>query len=822
MVDDDSVQRAKAADGALRIRDLAYRAVLLPSVSVLEEETARRLTELLDAGGRVVVVGRPPATAAGRSGDDSVVAALLAHPRLERVRDPESGAAAVADAAGHATGEVPLLVRRTGNEAVALVTAAFPEIGAHPLRGGPSPSGDAVGASSVTVRASVAEAEVWNPATGARAPAHVTVSADGAVSTIDVPLDGAPAALVVWREGRPAPRRPQQEAPPARVIDVSTGWHGRLVPTMDNTWGDLALPPGSSVDEPQIWAMEWTEGGTWERTRVTYGNRVRVLPPVPFDEVPEPLDATAVERILAGELPLVPPDTGWDVAVYSSSRGIPDPGGLLGLKGLVNEEFVRVPVPGGTTAARVRGIVETDHRGPAELHVGAECVKRVWWNGEPLEPDGGGYLASARVAVARDRNVLEYELSGAQGRPSTISAAEGTPLGSFFCLSEPGGLGPRPRFMRPPDGVRPDGRVTYRARIHVPGDDARAVLVVGAASAVTVLLDGQVVARQEKVEYYEADWGAVPMFFRHEPALGAGEHTLEVVADSADARDAVFVDLVVRSGAGVTALVSGAGWEAESGGRRGRTVEDERRRGELQHCHAAVRPHPLPDSGWLTGRPVLGGTVWPSRSTDDVHATAQRFRFTVPAGTVSLDLPLALSASVRVGDGPELPLKDAQLSLRHPLPEPAPVEVVTEPTAVLPAGSAWRGPVRVRAVPAPLPLGDWRELGLGSWSGGVTYARALEVPPGPDPVLDLGRVRGSVEVSVDGEPAGEAFCAPYRFPLRGAAGRTVRLEVTVRGTLAPYLAEATPTAWAFDSQLSSGLLGPVTLRIPAYRRGGGV
>ncbi|MEU1933202.1 glycosyl hydrolase [Streptomyces coeruleorubidus] len=822
VVDDDSVQRAKAADGALRIRDLAYRAVLLPSVSVLEEETARRLTELLDAGGRVVVVGRPPATAAGRSGDDSVVAALLAHPRLERVRDPESGAAAVADAAGHATGEVPLLVRRTGNEAVALVTAAFPEIGAHPLRGGPSPSGDAVGASSVTVRASVAEAEVWNPATGARAPAHVTVSADGAVSTIDVPLDGAPAALVVWREGRPAPRRPQQEAPPARVIDVSTGWHGRLVPTMDNTWGDLALPPGSSVDEPQIWAMEWTEGGTWERTRVTYGNRVRVLPPVPFDEVPEPLDATAVERILAGELPLVPPDTGWDVAVYSSSRGIPDPGGLLGLKGLVNEEFVRVPVPGGTTAARVRAIVETDHRGPAELHVGAECVKRVWWNGEPLEPDGGGYLASARVAVARDRNVLEYELSGAQGRPSTISAAEGTPLGSFFCLSEPGGLGPRPRFMRPPDGVRPDGRVTYRARIHVPGDDARAVLVVGAASAVTVLLDGQVVARQEKVEYYEADWGAVPMFFRHEPALGAGEHTLEVVADSADARDAVFVDLVVRSGAGVAALVSGAGWEAELGGRRGRTVEDERRRGELQHCHAAVRPHPLPDSGWLTGRPVLGGTVWPSRSTDDVPATAQRFRFTVPAGTVSLDLPLALSASVRVGDGPELPLKDAQLSLRHPLPEPAPVEVVTEPTAVLRAGSAWRGPVRVRAVPAPLPLGDWRELGLGSWSGGVTYARALEVPPGPDPVLDLGRVRGSVEVSVDGEPAGEAFCAPYRFPLRGAAGRTVRLEVTVRGTLAPYLAEATPTAWAFDSQLSSGLLGPVTLRIPAYRRGGGV
>nr|WP_202458494.1 glycosyl hydrolase [Streptomyces sp. SID5464] len=818
VVDDDSVQRAKAADGALRIRDLAYRAVLLPSTSVLEEETARRLTELLDAGGRVVVVGRPPATAAGRLGDDAVVAGLLEHPRLERARDPETAAAAVADAAGHATSDVPLLVRRTGNEAVALVTAAFPEIGAHPLRTGTSPSGAAAGPSSVTVRAAVAEAEVWNPATGSRTPAHVTVSGDGAASTIDVPLGGAPAVLVVWREGRPTPPGPRRE-PPAQVIDVSTGWHGRLVPTMDNTWGDLALPPGSPVDEPQIWTMEWTEGGTWERTRVTYGNRVRVLPPVPPGQAPDPLDAASVERILAGELPLVPPDAGWDVAVYSPSRGIPEPGGLLGLKGLVNEEFVRVPVPGGGTAARVRAIVETGHRGPAELHVGAECAKRVWWNGEPLQPDGGGYLASARVTVARDRNVLEYELSGAQSRPSTISAADGTPLGSFFCLSEPGGLGPRPRFMRPPDGVRPDGRVTYRARLRVPGGDARAVLVVGAASAVTVLLDGEVVARQEKVEYYEADWGAVPAFFRHEPALGAGEHTLEVVADGADARDSVFVDLVVRSGDGVTALVSGAGWEAGSGDWKGRTVEDERRRGELQHCHAVVRPHPLPDTGWLTGRPVLGGTVWPARSTDDVHAMPQRFRFTVPTGTVSLGLPLALRASVRVGDGPERPLEGDRLTLQS-LPVPTPVEVVTEPTAVLRGGSAWRGPVRVRTIPAPLPLGDWRELGLGSWSGGVTYARSLDVPSGPDPVLDLGRVRGSVEVSVDGEPAGEAFCAPYRFPLRGAAGRTVRLEVTVRGTLAPYLAEATPTAWAFDSQLSSGLLGPVTLLIPSSDGGG--
>ena len=828
VVDDDSVQRAKTADGALRIRDLAYSAVLLPSASVLEEETARRLTELLDAGGRVVVVGRPPTSAAGLSGDDSVVAALSAHPRLERAPDAESGATAVADAAGHAMGEVPLLVRRTGNEAVALVTGAFPDAGApEPRTDSPQPRrkhaidpARYARTSSVTVRAPVAEAEIWNPATGTRGAAQVTVS-DVGVSTIEVPLDGAPAALVVWREGPPSSAEATPPAPePVReeAIDVSTGWQGRLIPTMDNTWGDLALPPGASVDEPQIWDMEWSETGmpdaVWRRARATYGNRVRILPPVPSAEAPEPLDAASVERVLSGELPLVPPDAGWDVSVYSSSRGIPDPGGLLGNKGLVNEEFVRVAVPGNGRAARVRAIVETGHRGAAALHVGAEAVKRVWWNGERLDAGGGGYLASARVAVTRARNVLEYELSDAESRPSTISAAADTPLGSCFCLSAPDGFAPRPRFMRLPEGVRADGPVTYRARLQLPYDGAEAVLVVGAATAVTVLLDGAVVARQEKAEYYESDWGGVPAFFRHELPLLAGEHVLDVVTDGARARDAVFVDLVARSGSGVTALVSGAGWEVGTGGWQGRTVEDEGRRGELQHCHAAVRPHPLPDTEWLTGPPVLGSAVLPVRCTDDVHEASQRFRFTVPAGTVSVDLPLELPARVRVGDGALRPLDGQVLVLHRPLAEPTEVEVVTVPTAVLRGGSGWRGPARVRTVAAPLALGDWSSLGLGSWSGGVTYSRALQVPPGPDPVLDLGRVRGSVEVALDGVPVGEAFCAPYRFVLGGAGGRTLRVDVTVRGTLAPYLAEATPTAWAFADQLASGLFGPVTLRIP--------
>jgi hypothetical protein len=89
----------------------------------------------------------------------------------------------------------------------------------------------------------------------------------------------------------------------------------------------------------------------------------------------------------------------------------------------------------------------------------------------------------------------------------------------------------------------------------------------------------------------------------------------------------------------------------------------------------------------------------------------------------------------------------------------------------------------------------------------VTNRRTAEIPSGAVP--DLGRVRGSVEVAIDGRPIGEAFCAPYRIPLEDVTG-TVEIAVTVRNTLAPYLDEATPTTWVFPSQLGSGLFGPVT------------
>jgi len=80
-------------------------------------------------------------------------------------------------------------------------------------------------------------------------------------------------------------------------------------------------------------------------------------------------------------------------------------------------------------------------------------------------------------------------------------------------------------------------------------------------------------------------------------------------------------------------------------------------------------------------------------------------------------------------------------------------------------------------------------------------------------VLDLGTVRGTAEVRVDGVLVDTLFAGPWRVELTEAIrpGATTEIEVTVRGTLAPYLDVASPTTAVAAGQKLTGLLGPVSV-----------
>jgi len=109
-------------------------------------------------------------------------------------------------------------------------------------------------------------------------------------------------------------------------------------------------------------------------------------------------------------------------------------------------------------------------------------------------------------------------------------------------------------------------------------------------------------------------------------------------------------------------------------------------------------------------------------------------------------------------------------------------------------------------------VGPWDRIGLGSYAGAVGYHRELWLREPGTVVLDLGVVRGTAEVSVNGRPAGVRIWSPYRFDLTGLVVDGVnRLTVTVFNTLGPLLDDISPTAGVYAGQRVSGLLGPVRL-----------
>jgi hypothetical protein len=199
---------------------------------------------------------------------------------------------------------------------------------------------------------------------------------------------------------------------------------------------------------------------------------------------------------------------------------------------------------------------------------------------------------------------------------------------------------------------------------------------------------------------------------------------------------------------------------------------------------------------------------------------------TLPPGTERIEVPLTpgCTATVEV-DGHALPSRvDASGMTVAAVPggggAPVPCQIAVEPAPGLSGGALLDGPVRCHVGRGRSELADWQDIGLHSHSGAVRYRRHIEAPGGdpgggdapPLAILDLGEVRGTAEVLVDGRQVGVRVCSPYAFDLSGRVGPGgAELEVLVCNTLAPHLDAVGPTPFVLAGQKRSGLFGPVSL-----------
>jgi hypothetical protein len=812
ILDDDTVAAAEVADGTLRTRAESYRAIVVPSSRFLEPTTASRLAAFCERGGLLVLAGDVP--------EEPRLRELAARGIARHVKDEDDVATALADLPQAIESDRPTLLRQCGERRVLLIPAAragsatwqpmLPWVGDLAELGGGivgrfaeelrergydfDPSRFEPTA-RVRIAGGAADVEQWDPLSGTVSRPSVSAVDGGVEVTVD--FSATPAAVLVWHASPTTePAVPAATSTPWTRRPIDGAWTSRLVPTLDDRFGDLAVPGNLDPTLVQQWRLdhrvEREVDGGWRGVLVGQGTWAWRFGPVDATQAPPPL-----ARDHAGELG----GPGWTPVRYSLSRGIADDlvhARAFGPKGAVPEEFWHVQHAEPGDIVVLRTALPGTQDGVVTLAVAANGEKAVWWNGEHLGADPGGHLRLDRVEARPGPNLVEVRVT-----------AEGTgPLRGYWALTSEPDAFVRPNWLVAGGG---DGPVTARRGFVLPSPPRRFTLHLGTQGSATLSVNGRQVAAQGGHDPY----GGRLRVQRYDLAghLHVGENVVQVVLAD-DVLPALLVDAVAELADGtIVGLVTDGSWTLT---RDGAPVTAGRAR-----CHPydpqwpllRPRPHPLPGAIWLTGEPA-GGVLdvtpdaWPGQPRP-----AEWFRLIVPPGAVFAHLPLAGGEFTAWLDGVEAQRDGNRIPLGSPDRERRVLTVRVPPAGGRTEGALWLGPPTFEVGPGRLSPGDWANAGLASYSGGVSYSRRLRLDAiAARLVLDLGTVRGTAEVAVNGVRVGARIWSPYRFDITDVvrAGDN-DVEVTVFNTLAPLLDDVSPTTMVYAGQRTSGLSGPVSL-----------
>ncbi|MER8067541.1 glycosyl hydrolase [Streptomyces sp. NPDC094034] len=863
VIDDDSLARALVRDSGdgtrLCVAGESYATLVLPACTALEEDTALRLVEFASAGGELIAIGALPEEVIGRdgaAGPDKVRDELRAC-----FADGRAVLVGTADGLGEALGRVrartgtqpvvrasvPALARRVADATVVFLTAASFDVprATRAAVAAPDERGAAQGwldarydfdpdryvrHAHVRVRDVEGPAVLLDPFGGEprTVPVRRAEDDDRAVEA-EVPFDRGPAAVLVF-PGRAAERTGCADGPvvadPARTtieVPPDAEWDMTLVPTLDNSWGDFARPgPYGSPERPaggdDREGCAVVECRTVRRGRA--GDPARPRAHATFGPHALLLDGDGGS---AGGSPLEWSDT---LGVHKD----PIHRDVLGPKGHVPEEFVRIgPIAAGTVA-RVRTELLLDEAFDGHLAVGAAARKTVRLGGVPVALDDGGHLALGPVRLAPGGHLLELDLTPEQDVDLRAHVA---------LVRDP------ERYRRPEWILAPGGRASVATTLTVVDLPARAIVQIASRGRCVLRVNGQVVGIQGGFDPYAEH--SVPRVRRHDiaSALRIGVNELAVGTD--DGEDpAVLVDAALYDvdGRCVTTVHSDGTWRAERAGEPVPVVVRREQVGDPAALYLRRRPHPLPGAAWLDPDADDGTVVPVGFAVPGARPGVEWFRCELPPGTRRLTVDIEGATTVFV-DGHERTATTTAdsgsgsgsgngsgsgsgrgggvtgphtVTVDLTADGPSGTRTVALRVETRPGhqgGAALAGPVRCEVGPGRIRTGDWESRGLAEYSGGVRYSRVLTLPADAGTgrvTLDLGRVRGTAEVRVDGVAAGVRVCSPYVFDVTGLAGpgdRTV--EITVFGTLAPYLDAVSPTHFVFPGQRVTGLMGPVRL-----------
>ena len=767
--------------------------IVLPSCTCLRTATVEQLSAAAERGRVVVVVEPRPAWSAENGREDERFAALVERlcELATVVENPEDAIRALP--APRVAG-LKSQWRRVGDLDLVFVTGS----GTVRLRGmaGRRP-------------------ELWDPQTGEIRPQPAR--ADGADLLVE--LEG-PAALLALPPGTPEP----PVATRYRELALPEEWECEYPPWGENRYGDYRLPPneGTPPVERRTFAFREGDDPAW-----------REAPVVPED-VQQPVTELGFEQRMSGQKGRARPEErllpdGWRevvstygpravvdgerLAEYSERLGVEDltlttP---IGLKGRVEPVQVDLgPEGAGTVCSWCR----VDESADTFLVVEGAGIVTVSLDGRPLIGPVECGVLSIPVHLEPGWHEVEIEV-----RPRTP-----TPSPSMVYRPKPStrlGWGFTQPYRRSPSGIW-TWRVIHPDYKGDPGPRRFRRTVV--------------VAEPTRVRYELRASGELEI---HGPELlEPGEHSLEFTVGRAIFRDhlsgTIFLEPV--SGSGSVAIVTDSRWEvietgpsevypdriladagdemaASEGGEHWVTAFQAGLGGTWMGApddpDAEGRRTLLTDVAWLEGESLLQGQIpqlWADAPDEPPPAW---FCFTAPPGATSITLPIEGELQAWVG-GEEVAPVDGVLPLRGG----ARVALRVQAPPGHRGAACFREHPLLELGPGTIRSGvSWHRQGLDAFAGVILHRTRVDVAEATAAVLELGEVKGSVEVRVNGESAGVVFCAPWKLPVELRAGEN-ELELEVAGTLGPLAGRGVPTPFGPEDQRFCGLLGRPRLLLP--------
>lgn len=839
VLDDASVQRGQVTAGCLQIGTENYRAIILPGCKVLEAATAERLDQFVESGGLLIAIGQlPDHIVNGTNNQLEKLKALFAEGKAVWLESAALAPTVLDQLPRTVEAPVPVLHRKLGNADVVFIPAAYPNATHSDSTSWHYAQYDFDSSRyqrpmQIVARGFAGSPQLWNPVTGEQKAIPTIQRDDGGVE-ISLDFNSAPAAVLVWSN---TVTGEDSIAPAATnvVMSLPEEWECEIEQTLDNRFGDLDKPNHDGAPAVQTWYFEHQATSDlnfeaiqmtkeWSRVVATYGTYGWLSGVRPITDLPEPLPAITDFQALNVE--------GWEPAEYSLQRGIHKDDihiYFLGPKGHVPEEFLKVPPLGSGEGEQFRTTVWMPEDTDLHFALAAPVRKYLWINGEAIqEPEDIGYLWMAPITLKAGLNLIEWRLVSENLTPSLprkTRHAESTR--AYWALVTDAEKFIRPERIIPLDAPVKDSLLTYALDFDLEYEPTESKIHVLAAAPCRVRVNGVEVGRQGDFEPYDI---RTRVQLYKVTNFRKGPNTIELlVTDSGPANYspadgvpkqlnghvAMMLDGIVNGTNGESqSIISGIHWLVRRDHSEPAPVTLYRPQWfDPPWTLLWRRPHPLPESNWLDSTPTQNAVLPVIPDAFAGQTQVEWFRWHLPPGAVEMKLPVAGQYQIWIDGDENTPQGDTVIIPPNPKTDrSAYLRVVPERGRT--GGAVFTDSVSYKLGTGHIKLGNWSDQGLHAFSGGLRYRANVFLENVPSTLtLDLGQVRGTVEVLINGKLAGVSIWSPYVFPIGTLAQRGENtIEVLVLNTLAPYLDAVSPTSYIREGQTISGIMGPVVLK----------